>query len=117
VLDAIHAGDKARARSLLSQLHEPNDTRLGFSQGRAQGHALGDELAGRVLEALMRSEAVKSRVLTDLEDTILLIEGIGPDLVSDIATNVIRQPLINYTQDAANDLGIPLIPDVSSGPI
>lgn len=117
VLEAIHGGDKPRARRLLSELHEPNDTRLGFSQGRAQGHALGDELAGRVLDAMMRSEAVKSRVLTDLEETILLIEGIGPDLVSDIATNVIRQPLIHYTQDAAEDLGIPLIPHVSSGPM
>lgn len=45
VLDAIHAGDHAAARRLLSELHEPNDTRLGLSIGRAQGHALGEELA------------------------------------------------------------------------
>jgi hypothetical protein len=115
VLDAIHDDKMGRAKQLLGQLHEPNDTRLGMSQGRASGHALGDELAGRVLTALAHSQAVKSGLLTDLEDTILLIEGVGPDLISDVATNVIRQPLIHYTQDVATDLGIPLIPDVASG--
>lgn len=117
VLDAIHAGDKTRGRRLLGQLHEPNETRLGLSQGRAQGHALGDELSGRVFEALASSEAVQSRLLSDLEETILLIEGIGADLISDIATNVIRQPLIDYTQDAAADVGISLRAGVASGPM
>jgi hypothetical protein len=117
VLDAIHAGDHTAARRLLSELHEPNDTRLGLSAGRAQGHALGEELAARAFEALSRSEAVRSRLLSDLEDTILLIEGIGPDLISDIATNVIRQPLIHYTHDAAEDLGIALVSGVASGPM
>lgn len=117
VLDAIHAGDHTAARRLLSELHEPNDTRLGLSTGRAQGHALGEELAARVFDALSRSEAVRSRLLSDLEDTILLIEGIGPDLISDIATNVIRQPLIDYTHDAAEDLGIELVSGVASGPM
>lgn len=108
VLNAIKAGDQARAASLLGQLHEPNETRLGLSRGRPQGHALGDELAGRVRQALTESEAVQSGLLTDLEDTILMIEGIGDDLVSDITTNVIREPLVRYTQHAAEDLGIPM---------
>jgi hypothetical protein len=76
VLTAITTGDTARAINLLNQLHEPNETRLGLSRGRPQGHALGPELAGRVRVALARSEAVKTGPLTDLEDTILMIEGI-----------------------------------------
>lgn len=108
VLAAITSGDKTRAIRLLGQLHEPNETRLGLSRGKPAGHALGPELAGRVREALTRSEAVKTGLLTDLEDTILMIEGIRNDLISDITTNVIRQPLVRYTQHACEDLGIPM---------
>jgi hypothetical protein len=108
VLAAIKDGNTSRAIKLLNQLHEPNETRLGLSKGRSQGHALGPELAGRVREALTRSEAVKTGLLTDLEDTILMIEGIRNDLISDITTNVIRQPLVRYTQHACEDLGIPM---------
>ena len=35
-----------------------------------------------------------------------MIEGIGPDLISDITTNVIRGPLVHYTQDQAAEHGI-----------
>jgi hypothetical protein len=44
--------------------------------------------------------------LSDLEDTSLLIDGIGPDLISDITTNVIRGALIGYTQSACTFYGI-----------
>jgi hypothetical protein len=108
ILGAITSGDQARAIRLLNQLHEPNETRLGLSRGTPAGHALGPELAGRVRLALERSEAVKSGLLTDLEDTILMIEGIRSDLISDITTNVIREPLIRYTQSACEDLAIPM---------
>lgn len=94
---------------LLGHLHEPNETRLGLSSGRAQGRALGPDLAQRLGERLVRSQAVKSGLLQDLEDTILVIPGIGPDLVSDITTNVIRGPLIRYTQEMAEEHGMELV--------
>lgn len=115
VLTAITSGDKARAIGLLNQLHEPNETRLGLSRGTPAGHALGPELAGRVRRALEQSEAVKSGLLTDLEDTILMIEGISSDLISDITTNVIREPLIRYTQQACDDLAIPMEENIYPG--
>lgn len=117
VLDAIRAGDNARADELLGQLREPNQTRLGLSRGRPAGHALGPELAAKVREQLSRSEALQSGLIEDLEDTILMIPLIGRDLISDITTNVIRQPLIRYTQDTCEDLGIPMDQDVYAGPV
>ncbi len=56
-------------------------------------------------------------MLDDLEDTILLVPGISSDIVSDIATNVIREPLIRYTAAVAEYFGIPLENDVDSGPL
>lgn len=117
VLHLIDSGEHRQARSLLQVLREPNETHLGLSRGRARGRAIGHESAHDVWEALSKSEAVKSGLLEDLEDTILMIEGVASDIVSDITTNIIREPLIQYTQQVARYYEIPLIPAVDSGPL
>lgn len=117
ILKLIRAGNRADAEALLSQLREPNETRLGLSSGKPQGRALGTESAKDVWNALSRSQAAKSGLLRDLEDTALMIEGIGLDIISDVTTNIIRRPLIEYTQRMATRYGIPLQPGVESGPM
>jgi len=115
VLRAIQDKDQDLGHYLLRALREPNETHLGLSIGRARGRAIGYHSAGDVWEALSKSEAAKSGLLEELEDTVLMIEGIASDIISDITTNIIRKPLIQYTQDMANYYGIPLVPDVDSG--
>lgn len=117
VLEAIREGRNDDARRLLVQLREPNETHLGLSQGLSHGRALGPESSVKVWEALRDSEAVASGLLEELEDAILMVDGVGWDIVSDITTNIIREPLIQYTQDMAGYFGIPLTEDVSSGPL
>jgi hypothetical protein len=117
VLVAIKENRNADARRLLLALREPNETHLGLSRGRSRGRALGIQSAREVWKALSKSEAVKSGLLEDLEDTILMIEGIDADIVSDISTNIIRGPLIQYTQDICDIYGIPLVEGVNSGPL
>jgi len=117
VLDAIHDGNKAHAIRLLNVLREPNETHLGLSRGVSQGKALGPISSQSVWESLSHSEAVKSGLLEDLEDTILMIYGISSDIVSDITTNIIRGSLIKYTQQMADYYEIPLIDGVYPGPI
>jgi hypothetical protein len=116
VLVAIHEGQHGQARALLSVLREPNETHLGLSRGKSRGRGLGRESVKDVWKALTKSEAVKSGLLEDLEDTILMIEGVSSDIISDITTNIIRQPLIHYTQNMASYYGIPLEQEVNSGP-
>ena len=117
VLDAIRRHDDGRAQALLQTLREPNELHFGLSRGRARGRALGPESAHDVWTALGKSEAAQSGLLEDLEDTVLLVPGIGPDIVSDIAANIIRRPLIAYTQEQCSYHGIPLTADVDSGPL
>jgi len=117
VLHCIKNGDNAKAEALLQELREPNETHLGMSEGRSRGRALGDESAHDVWSALSQSAAAKSGLIHDLEDTVLLIHGISVDIVSDITTNIIRGPLIDYTQEQAKQLGIPLTQGVPSGPM
>lgn len=117
VMKAIQNGDDHTARRLLRNLNEPNETHLGLSRNESRGRALGHYLATVVWEALSSSEAVQSGLLEDLEDTVLLVDGIASDIISDITTNIIRQPLIRYTQMACRWYGIPFTPDVDSGPM
>jgi hypothetical protein len=118
VLAEIRAGNHVRARALLAALREPNEVHLGLSRGeRSRGRALGGESARDVWESLRHSDAVRSGLLEDLEDSILMVPQISSDKVSDIAINLIREPLISYTQSQCALHGIPLTTDVDSGPL
>ena len=116
VINLLISGEEHQARLILSALREPNETHLGLSIGRAQGRALGHESAIDVADSLATSTAVRTGLLEDLEDTILMVEGIGPDIISDITTNIIRGPLLRYTNYICDYYGIP-VQEVSSGRI
>ncbi|MFD8246928.1 hypothetical protein [Nocardia sp. NPDC059691] len=107
VIDCIKAGDKDKAKSLLSHLSEDNSTRLGYSK-RNRGSGVGSKLSEEFFTELSASDAVHSGLISDIEDTALLIEGVGEDRISDVVTNIIRNLLIEYTQAAAAYYGIPL---------
>lgn len=117
VLRLINEGDDAGAERLLSALREPNETHLGLSRGRSRGRALGDGSAHDVWASLRNSAAARSGLISDLEDTALLIPGIGLDIISDMTTNIIRGPLIAYTQEQCRSHNIPLIAGLALGPI
>jgi hypothetical protein len=117
VLSSVVERNDQLSLSLLGALHEPNDARLGMSSGKPNGSGISDGLARDILKELKESKAVESGVLTDLEDTVLMIYGIGPDRISDMTINILRGPLLKYTQDMCVYYDIPLIQDVNSGRI
>ena len=117
VLDHIKNNRNHEAEALLAELREPNETHLGMSKGQSRGRALGEASAHNVWSALSQSQAAKSGLISDLEDTVLLIEGVGVDIVSDITTNIIRAQLIAYTQEQCRQLKIPLSEGIESGPM
>jgi hypothetical protein len=98
VIDSIYQGDHERAKRLLTNLSEPNETRLGISRDRPSGRGVSGKQAFDLYEALAESEAAKSGVLSEIAECDLFIPGIGADKISDITTNVIRGPLVEYTQ-------------------
>jgi len=117
VLDLMRRGNETAAIALLASLRERNEFHLGFSVGPSRGRGFGSGHAGDVWKALTKSRAAQTGLLQDIEDTCLLIEGIGPDMVSDAVCNIIRGPLIRYTQDMCRYYGIPLAHQVASGPV
>jgi hypothetical protein len=109
VLDTARTGDRIRGVALLSKLSEPNETHLGFSRGRgrSRGNAIGPKIAGNLWDALASSQAAQTGLLKDLEEAALLVDHVSLDRGSDICTNVIRRPLIDYTLDQATMHGVP----------
>jgi hypothetical protein len=107
VVDSIVRDETDRARRLLAYLREPNETHLGLSSGRPRGNGVGSDQAGQIYERLARSRAVRTGTLRDLADAELVIPGISHDKISDITTNIIRRPLIAYTEAQCDLFGIP----------
>ncbi|EPM7825950.1 hypothetical protein ACTQ7F_001832 [Vibrio fluvialis] len=117
VLRCIRNGEHPKAKSLLSSLNERNEFHLGYSSSKSRGHGFGKKSAELVWNALTKSKAAQSGLIKDLEDTALMIRGIGTDMISDAVCNILRGPLIKYTQDVCKYYDIPMTPNVPSGPI
>jgi hypothetical protein len=116
VLDAIREGHPDRVRELMSALGEPNETHLGYSRGRSRGRGLTGKSNEDIADAISGSKAAATGLLEDLEDTALLVPGVGKDLISDMTTHIIRAALIGYTQTACKYYEIPM-EEQHSGPI
>jgi hypothetical protein len=113
----LKAGRQDEALEIFSELSEPNETRLGLSQGRSQGRGVGDGDSKKIFDSLLASRAVQTGVVEDIEDCRVFVDGIDKDKVSDMTTNIIREHLIVYTQRQCRLCGIPLTAGVSSGSI
>ncbi len=114
-LHCVRTKQDALGQQILNGLGEPNETHLGLSSGRPQGRGVSGKQAFDLYLHLKRSRAAASGLLSELADCDLFIEGIGPDKISDISTNIIRRELIAYTQEQCRLHGIPLRKDVASG--
>ena len=113
VLDAIRQGDSDKVRRLMRRLGEPNETHLGYSEGSSRGRGLRGKKSDAIADAITESKAAKTGLLQDLEDTAFLVPGVGKDLLSDMATQIIRGPLIEYTQRMCEYYEIPLLDQYS----
>ena len=117
LISALRNGEDARAEHLASHLHEANETFLGLSRGRPQGRGIGRDQAAQILDALRRSRAVQTGLLSELAETELFIEGLGSDKISDLTTNILRGPLLNYTRQQANLWDMPITGDIALNPV
>lgn len=113
---AVKEDRRQDAMTLMAGLGEPNATHLGMSTGVAKGSGLGPKLAADLYQSLRASRARHTGQLQHLEDTALLIEGVRIDRVSDITTNIIREPLIVYTKQQCELYDIPQ-EQVGAGPL
>ena len=88
------------------QFSEINWTCLGYGNS-TYGSGFGEDLTERTLETA--SQIIEMGV-EDIDLFMVLAlfeEGIGPDRISDMTTNIIIKNLVNFTNQANNDLKLP----------
>lgn len=88
---------EAELQQLRSHLWEPNETCLWISKWLPKGKWIGEEKSLWLLEEVKKSKARKTKLLEDLQDTNLFIDWVWPDNISDMATNIVRKNLIDFT--------------------
>lgn len=117
VLHAVRHADRTKGVHLLARLGESNEVHLGLSSAESEGSGVAGGIAGEIFEALSASRAVTSGLLADVQETVLFVEGVGHDRVSDMTINIVRRQLILFTQEMCNQYGIPMVQGVDSGPM
>jgi hypothetical protein len=114
VLKTFNAGIEAlrrRERSsacYLFDLPEVSEVGLGYTKKGKRGSGVGDFLAALIVETLEDSPALMERGVRHIEEMQLVSIGIGPDRISDMTANLLKQFLIDYTQKQCALWHIPL---------
>jgi len=74
---------------------------LGYTKSGKRGSGLGGYLRELIIETLKASPGLQERGVLHVEEMQLLAAGIGPDRISDISANILKNYLVEYTQRQA----------------
>lgn len=96
--DFIEPDKRNKGIEFLSYLHEPNEFHLGYSN-RNKGKAVSIIRAEVIYNALRNNALAKQNVAITNEAhfVLLLVKGIGQDIMSDIIANVCRDIFADFT--------------------
>ena len=105
-IGALATTDKATAISVLKELSECDEAGLGNSKTK-EGKKIGDKLAGEILNTFKIVPQLQKHGYTHFEEAQLLVEGLSKDRISDIACNLVKSFLIDYTIQQCEKFSIP----------
>jgi hypothetical protein len=99
-IEAVKREELDEARRLL-QFPEPPEIGFGYTRRSKRGSGLGGMLTDLLIDTLVASPRLLERGIRHVEEMQLVSIGVGPDRISDIAANVLKRELIEYTQKQA----------------
>ena len=91
--------DKTNGLVFLSDLHEPNEYHLGYSDSN-KGKAIAHEKAELIFDSLSKNVFAQHgiSITNEAHNILLLVEGIGQDIISDTISNVCRNIFAEFTE-------------------
>ena len=108
LLQFIRKQDEFNSLRLLSELREPKEIHLGYATNGYIGNAVGGVKGEKIYRKLSESNAVKTGLLKDLEESALLVEGINRDIISDMTVMITKKYLIEFTQAQCKKYQVPM---------
>ena len=100
-------GNLSLARSTLINLSECVEVGLGMSKTK-KGLRISEKTANDVLDLFKYIPQVKASGFTHFEEIQLYVSNISKDRISDIACNLLKSFLIDFTQNECKKYGIPM---------
>jgi len=96
-------------RKLLSMILFPevSELCLGYVSSGTSGAGTGTGFSRVIAAGILHSISVGITQVDHFEEIGLLHEGIGCDRISDISANLLREELVQYTQQICKQYGIP----------
>lgn len=100
-------GNKQEAIEMVKTISECDEVGLGLSAHK-KGARIGDKVAGEIVSLFENIPQVQKNGFLHFEEIQLLVDQISRDRISDIACNLLKSFLIDYTIDQARTHNIPL---------
>jgi len=103
----IIPNDRIGGLRFLDHLHEPNEYHLGYSSNN-KGKAVASSKEHEIFQALRNNRFARKgvSVTNEAQNVLLLVEGIGQDIMSDIIANVCRDIFAKFTTNICNKYSI-----------
>lgn len=105
-LGVLYLKNEAEAIYLLKELSECNEVGMGNSK-KKEGKKIGDRLAREILSTFKDIPQVNEVGFEHFETIQLLVEDFSKDRISDIACNLIKSFLVDYTAQQSEKYKIP----------
>jgi hypothetical protein len=104
----VMTNDKSNGIAFLSKLNEPNEYHLGYSNTN-KGKAIHNVRAETIFGALNNNKFAKqgNTITNEAHNVLLLVKGIGQDIMSDAIANVCRNILAEFTYQQCLKHNIP----------
>ncbi len=108
VFSLYREGENKKAESLLINAHEPNETKLGVSQGSPQGKGTSSEKLIEVFRHVIDQGLLRDELINEYNDLTIFVKDFAEDRMSDLVTNLIREKLAEYTIHQSEIYGLEL---------
>lgn len=90
VVEFIRNSEHDKAIELFQFMSEPKETCLGISgTGTKNGRGVGEGNATGIIEEIIRSKAIETGIVRNIEDIIVFVDDVDKDKLSDMTTNII----------------------------